>query len=184
MWHPDSLHGIFTGAEKLSGRDLLCRDSSVPNELSCSSVRRGFMSYQYACLWIPVPQRIMVGSAGTQIWTRILSRQPWICLCQWLPTWKSQVNAPTLLLRFAAGTSGFTFCPSEFIVCHRHVVPTAGVGDKQLLRQFLWDRGLLRAASPVKRAIQFGTRLGNLASIRDLGTNRSNEAGHAGTAAL
>jgi hypothetical protein len=61
---------------------------------------------------------------------------------------------------------------------------TAGEGDKQLLRQILRDMGLPRAASRVKRAIQFGTRLGKLANIRTFGTNRSTEARHAGTLAL
>jgi len=63
-------------------------------------------------------------------------------------------------------------------------VSTAGEGDKQLLRQILREMGLPRAASREKRAIQFGTRLGKLANIRAFGTNRSNEARHAGTMAL
>jgi hypothetical protein len=62
--------------------------------------------------------------------------------------------------------------------------PAAGEGDKQLLRHALREVGLPRAASRVKRAIQFGTRLGKLANIQAFGTNRSSQARHAGTMAL
>ena len=63
-------------------------------------------------------------------------------------------------------------------------MPAAGQGDKQLLRRALLMLGLPRAAMRVKRAIQFGTRLGKLANLQAFGTNRSAEARHAGTMSL
>ena len=60
----------------------------------------------------------------------------------------------------------------------------AGEGDKQLLRGALRQLGLPRAAKRVKRAIQFGTRLGKLANIQTFGSNRTAEARHAGAMKL
>ena len=44
--------------------------------------------------------------------------------------------------------------------------------------------GLPRAAGRVKRAIQFGTRLGKLANVQAFGSNRGGNARHAGTLKL
>lgn len=44
-----------------------------------------------------------------------------------------------------------------------------GVGDKLILRTLLRQLGLPAAAARVKRAIQFGSRIGKLANARDFG---------------
>ncbi|KAK9788308.1 hypothetical protein WJX73_010668 [Symbiochloris irregularis] len=59
-----------------------------------------------------------------------------------------------------------------------------GVGDKLVLRNLLRLLGLPRAAARVKRAIQFGTRLGKLANRRDFGSNRAANISHAGSVKL
>lgn len=66
----------------------------------------------------------------------------------------------------------------------KHLCGSVGVGDKQLLRNALRQLGLPRAAGRVKRAIQFGTRLGKLANMQAFGSNRNSEARHAGTMTL
>ena len=60
----------------------------------------------------------------------------------------------------------------------------AGEGDKLLLRGALRMLGLPRAAGRVKRAIQFGTRLGKLANVQAFGSNRGGNARHAGALKL
>ena len=55
-----------------------------------------------------------------------------------------------------------------------------GIGDKRLLRAALRDLGLPRAAARVKRAIQFGSRLGKLSNVQHFGSNRGANARHAG----
>ena len=45
-------------------------------------------------------------------------------------------------------------------------------GDKLLLRALLAERGLIRTAQRPKRAVQFGTRISNLANRREFGSNR------------
>ena len=55
-----------------------------------------------------------------------------------------------------------------------------GVGDKRLLRLVLRALGLPRAAARPKRAIQFGSRLGRAANVRDWGSNRAANAAGAG----
>lgn len=67
------------------------------------------------------------------------------------------------------------------LLLRHHYVSAAGEGDKQLLRQALLILGLPRASRRVKRAIQFGTRLGKLANMQAFGSNRSGQARHAGT---
>ncbi|PNH02542.1 PHD finger protein ALFIN-LIKE 1 [Tetrabaena socialis] len=59
-----------------------------------------------------------------------------------------------------------------------------GRGDKQLLRSALCELGLPQAAARVKRAIQFGSRIGKLANRRDFGSNRAANRKHAGGVAL
>ena len=59
-----------------------------------------------------------------------------------------------------------------------------GSGDKLLLRAALRQLGLPRAAARVKRAIQFGTRIGKLANVRDFGSNRAANIKNAGSVAL
>ena len=55
-----------------------------------------------------------------------------------------------------------------------------GVGDKRLLRCVLRTLGLPRAAARPKRAIQFGSRLGRAANVRDWGSNRAANLAGAG----
>jgi len=61
---------------------------------------------------------------------------------------------------------------------------SAGEGDKRVLREVARRLGLARASGRVKRAIQFGTRLGKLSNVRDFGSNRAANLAHAGTVAL
>ena len=63
-------------------------------------------------------------------------------------------------------------------------LPSAGVGDKIILREALRLLGLSRAAARVKRAIQFGSRIGNAANRRDFGSNRAANASSAGSVQL
>lgn len=60
----------------------------------------------------------------------------------------------------------------------------AGTGDKIILREALRQLGLPRAAGRVKRAIQFGTRIGNQANRRDFGSNRAANLKNAGSVRL
>ena len=48
-----------------------------------------------------------------------------------------------------------------------------GLGDKRVLRQALVKLGLPEAACRVKRAIQFGSRIGKLSNRREFGSNRA-----------
>lgn len=59
-----------------------------------------------------------------------------------------------------------------------------GSGDKLVLRTVLGLLGLPRAGARVKRAIQFGTRLGKLANQRDWGSNRAANLASAGSVRL
>jgi hypothetical protein len=59
-----------------------------------------------------------------------------------------------------------------------------GVGDKIILREALRLLGLPRAAARVKRAIQFGSRIGNAVNRRDFGSNRAANASSAGSVQL
>eukprot|EP00873_Tetraselmis_striata_P014168 jgi/Tetstr1/434432/TSEL_023532.t1 len=59
-----------------------------------------------------------------------------------------------------------------------------GVGDKLLLREALRSLGLPRAAGRVKRAIQFGTRIGKKSNQRDFGSNRAANLKNAGSLTL
>jgi hypothetical protein len=54
----------------------------------------------------------------------------------------------------------------------RAAVLRAGVGDKRILRHVLASLGLPAAAAREKRAIQFGSRIGQLSNKRDFGSNR------------
>ncbi len=63
-----------------------------------------------------------------------------------------------------------------------HLPP--GVGDKRVLRAALAHLGLPVAAARIKRAIQFGTRLGKLANVRQFGSNRAANKASAGSVAL
>ena len=63
--------------------------------------------------------------------------------------------------------------------------PTSpGVGDKIILREALRLLGLPQAAGRVKRAIQFGSRIGNAVNRRDFGSNRAANASSAGSVQL
>ncbi|KAK2079960.1 hypothetical protein QBZ16_002355 [Prototheca wickerhamii] len=55
-----------------------------------------------------------------------------------------------------------------------------GVGDKRVLRQCLVELGLPRAAARVKRAIQFGTRIGKHSNVRQFGGTRKANLASAG----
>jgi len=66
-------------------------------------------------------------------------------------------------------------CPLH--CCHR----LAGTGDKRVLRAALAQLGLPRAAARVKRAIQFGSRIGKQSNCREFGSNRAANARAAGT---
>jgi asparagine synthetase B (glutamine-hydrolysing) len=57
----------------------------------------------------------------------------------------------------------------------------AGQGDKAVLRGVAQRLGLVRAAGRVKRAIQFGTRIGKQSNVRDFGSNRAANKMRAGT---
>lgn len=57
----------------------------------------------------------------------------------------------------------------------------AGVGDKIILREALRQLGLPQAAARVKRAIQFGSRIGAAANRRDFGSNRAANAASGGS---
>ncbi len=59
-----------------------------------------------------------------------------------------------------------------------------GTGDKQVLRECLRILGLPRAAERVKRAIQFGSRIGKKANLRDFGSNRRANKVSAGSVKL
>jgi hypothetical protein len=48
-----------------------------------------------------------------------------------------------------------------------------GLGDKKVLRQALKQLGLPEASRRVKRAIQFGSRIGKLSNRREFGSNRA-----------
>lgn len=60
----------------------------------------------------------------------------------------------------------------------------AGEGDKAILRGVAQRLGLVRAASRVKRAIQFGSRIGKQSNVRDFGSNRAANKMHAGMLAV
>ena len=55
-----------------------------------------------------------------------------------------------------------------------------GIGDKRVLRQCLAELGLPRAAARVKRAIQFGTRIGKHSNVRQFGGTRKANLASAG----
>lgn len=55
-----------------------------------------------------------------------------------------------------------------------------GEGDKRVLRCCLAELGLVRAATRVKRAIQFGTRIGKHSNIRQFGGTRKANLANAG----
>ena len=56
-----------------------------------------------------------------------------------------------------------------------------GIGDKRIVREMAIRLGLTEAATRVKRAIQFGTRLAKISNRRDFGSNRRANASHAGS---
>ena len=60
----------------------------------------------------------------------------------------------------------------------------AGTGDKQLLRECLRLLGCTRAAARVKRAIQFGSRIGKLMNVHHFGSNHAANVQHAGSVRL
>lgn len=62
--------------------------------------------------------------------------------------------------------------------------PPTGKGDKRVLRECLRQLGLPRAAAREKRAIQFGSRIGKHANVRDFGSGRRANAASAGSVAL
>lgn len=53
-----------------------------------------------------------------------------------------------------------------------------------MLRGALLNLGLPEAATRVKRAIQFGTRIGKLSNVREFGSNRAANKASAGSVAL
>jgi hypothetical protein len=57
----------------------------------------------------------------------------------------------------------------------------SGVGDKRILRHLLASLGLPQAASREKRAIQFGSKIGQLSNKRDYGSNRQANKRQAGS---
>ena len=59
-----------------------------------------------------------------------------------------------------------------------------GQGDKRILRRSLELLGLPVTARRVKRAIQFGSRIGKLYNCRDFGSNRAANKANAGSVAL
>ena len=59
-----------------------------------------------------------------------------------------------------------------------------GTGDKRILRAALQQLGLPQAARRVKRAIQFGSRIGKLSNVREFGSNRAANLAAAGTVDL
>ena len=59
-----------------------------------------------------------------------------------------------------------------------------GTGDKRVLRACAARLGLARAAARVKRAIQFGSRLGQQANRRDFGSGRKANAVSGGSVRL
>lgn len=59
-----------------------------------------------------------------------------------------------------------------------------GTGDKRILRTALQQLGLPKSATRVKRAIQFGSRIGKLSNVREFGSNRAANAAAAGTVDL
>jgi len=59
-----------------------------------------------------------------------------------------------------------------------------GVGDKHVLRAALAQLGLPEAAARVKRAIQFGSRIGKASNVREFGSNRAANRRNAGSVAL
>eukprot|EP00879_Flechtneria_rotunda_P011431 GHRR01011941.1.p1 GENE.GHRR01011941.1~~GHRR01011941.1.p1 ORF type:complete len:860 (+),score=375.52 GHRR01011941.1:91-2670(+) len=59
-----------------------------------------------------------------------------------------------------------------------------GVGDKHILREALRSLGLPQAAGREKRAIQFGSKIGQLSNKRDFGSNRRANKYSAGSVAI
>jgi hypothetical protein len=59
-----------------------------------------------------------------------------------------------------------------------------GVGDKAVLRTALRLLGLPQAAARVKRAIQFGSRIGKLSNAREFGSGRAANRRNAGSVRL
>jgi len=59
-----------------------------------------------------------------------------------------------------------------------------GQGDKRILRQALQHLGLPQTADRVKRAIQFGSRIGKLSNRREFGSNRAANKLNAGSLSL
>lgn len=59
-----------------------------------------------------------------------------------------------------------------------------GAGDKAALRAALRQLGLPQAAARVKRAIQFGSRIGKLSNTREFGSNRAANKHNAGSVPL
>lgn len=57
----------------------------------------------------------------------------------------------------------------------------SGVGDKRILRELLASLGLSEAAGREKRAIQFGSRIGQLSNKRDFGSGRQANKKQAGS---
>lgn len=58
------------------------------------------------------------------------------------------------------------------------------MGDKHVLRAALAALGLPQAAARVKRAIQFGSRIGKASNVREFGSNRKANKRNAGSVSL
>ena len=59
-----------------------------------------------------------------------------------------------------------------------------GTGDKRVLRDALRLLGLSVSAQRVKRAIQFGSRIGKLSNRREFGSNQAANRARAGSLSL
>ena len=59
-----------------------------------------------------------------------------------------------------------------------------GTGDKRVLRLALRRLGLTESAQRVKRAIQFGSRIGKLSNRREFGSNQAANRAKAGSLSL
>lgn len=72
----------------------------------------------------------------------------------------------------------------SYLPYHADLNLPPGEGDKRVLRRALQLVGMPLAAARVKRAIQFGSRIGWLSNTREFGSNRAANKAKAGSVAI
>jgi hypothetical protein len=93
---------------------------------------------------------------------------------------KSSVYVQSNVYVVYTNSSPFAACRDLAFPYHAMSKCAPGVGDKRLLRAVLASLGCPAASQRVKRAIQFGTHLGQMSNKRDFGSNRRANAVSAG----